>query len=205
MKAREALNVGMLGVAAVLAPLAAAAATAAGDGAAPARKAEARELESRRPQPGLRTLAPAQLWAGDRFKRQRTNPRYLVVPMKANPLLSSEYPATPEYEYLYTPTATTGSVPPVARYSYAPDNTYLLRPALVSRAAASAYAWTYSRLYLGTLSPASASLGSAQSSLSRNPGQKGDNLLKPFAVAPMDRQAVQDSPSIRGPLRLDRP
>jgi hypothetical protein len=58
--------------------------------------------------------------------------------MKPNPLQSSEYRATPEYEYLYTASTTARSVPPVARYDYARDNTYLLRPALLSKAGASA-------------------------------------------------------------------
>ena len=89
-------------------------------------------------------------------------------------------------------------MPPVARYNYARDNTYLLRPALLSQAGASAYAFTYSHLYVGTLDPASAS---GRPSIARAPGSKGDNVLKPFVVAPGDRQAITDSPRLGPPLR----
>ena len=117
--------------------------------------------------------------------------------MKPNPLQSSEYRATPEYEYLYTASSTARAVPPVERYNYARDNTYLLRPALLSKAGASAYGFTYSHLYVGTLDPGSAS---GRPSVTRDPGRKGDNVLKPFIVAPLDRQAITDSPRLGGSL-----
>jgi hypothetical protein len=147
--------------------------------------------------PGPKVVGGGEPTYPQRLTRQRLGSRYVVVPMKPNPLQSSEYRATPEYEYLYTASTTARSVPPVARYNYARDNTYLLRPALLSKAGASAYAFTYSHLYVGTLDPASAS---GRPSIARDPGRKGDNVLKPFVVAPLDRQAITDSPRLRAPF-----
>jgi hypothetical protein len=131
------------------------------------------------------------------FARGARIPRYVVVPMRPNPLVSSEYRATPEYEYLYTATTTYRAIPPVARYSYARDNSYLLRPNRASRAAASAYAWTYSPSYLGTVGPpGSLTLNAAPTAVARNPGQKVDNFLKPYAVLPTDQRAINNSASI---------
>jgi hypothetical protein len=190
---RESIRAGLIVLGAICVPVSSLAA-ARGEGA---RRDTARASADHARRSGAKVLGQGEATYPQRLTRQRLGSRYVVVPMKPNPLQSSEYRATPEYEYLYTASTTARSVPPVARYDYARDNTYLLRPALLSKAGASAYAFTYSHLYVGTLDPASAS---GRPSIARDPGRKGDNVLKPFVVAPLDRRAITDSPRLGAPF-----
>jgi hypothetical protein len=194
MRRRDSIRVGLVALGFICVPV---------SGVAVAREEGARREPARASANNAKRSAPNILGGGEatypqRLARQRLGSSYVVVPMKPNPLQSSEYRATPEYEYLYTASTTARSVPPVARYNYARDNTYLLRPALLSEAGASAYAFTYSHLYVGTLEPMSAT---GRPSVARDPGSKRDNVLKPFVVAPLDRETIAGSPRLGSQLR----
>jgi hypothetical protein len=194
MSRRGSIGAGLVVVGAICVPLSGLAAAPGETGKRDSVRASADKTRQTAP----KAAREEETTYPQRLRRQRLGAHYVVVPMKPNPLQSSEYRATPEYEYLYTASSTARSVPPVARYSYARDNTYLLRPARLSKAGASAYAFTYSHLYVGTLEPPGAS---RRTGIARDPGSKGDNVLKPFVVAPLDRQAITDSPRLSPQLR----
>ena len=133
----------------------------------------------------------------------RTNrAQYAAIRAAPNPLMTAEFRATPEYEYLYTPAVAHRAKPPVARYSYARDFSYLMRPTFALTAAAAAYAWRDTPLQLlwttvGAHNNApqpgmvviSREAGQARSSLSA-PG--GRTLLRPGVV--LDERFAPERP-----------
>jgi hypothetical protein len=103
----------------------------------------------------------------------------------ANPLVSADYRATPDYNYLYTPASTYRSPPRVRSHRYAADHSYLLRPSPGSQAVASAYQWKYCTQVASSGDPEAAlrakglSSKADRTSAGRGAGRKLDSALKP--------------------------
>jgi hypothetical protein len=109
---------------------------------------------------------------------------YAAMSFIANPIVSAEYRATPDYNYLYTPASTYRSAPRVRSHRYAADNSYLLRPMPGSQAVASAYRWKYCTEVASTSDPDALrakglSSKADRASAGRGAGRKIDNALKP--------------------------
>jgi hypothetical protein len=138
-------------------------------------------------------LRPDRAGLPPSFVKTRGRP-YAVIRTALNPLVSAEYPGTPEYEYLYTPASALRAPPPVGRYAYARDFGYLLRPYLAISAPAAAYAWRDTPLQLLRSSVgATAKALRPDAGITRNPGQKIDNALRPYSVLPGDQRGIVDA------------
>jgi hypothetical protein len=144
----------------------------------PAKRAH-REEEAR---PGFGPPAPhAASFAAALYARPYVRGAFVI-----NPLVSSQYRATPEYTYLYTPAFASGSPPSPASYRYAPDAGYLLRPGLGRSAVALAYRWRYCLSHAVSPSLRAASAARSESrdrpAVSRDRGQKIDKGLAPYGM-----------------------
>jgi hypothetical protein len=110
---------------------------------------------------------------------------YGAMSFVANPLVSADYRATPDYNYLYTPASTYRSAPRLRSHRYAADHSYLLRPSPGSQAVASAYRWKYCTQVASSADPEAALRGKGLSSKAdrasagRGAGRKLDGALKP--------------------------
>ena len=110
---------------------------------------------------------------------------YAAMSFVANPLVSAEYRATPDYNYLYTPASTYRSAPRVRSHRYAADHSYLLRPSPGSQAVASAYRWKHCTQVASSGDPDAAlrskglSSKTDRASAGRGAGRKIDSALRP--------------------------
>lgn len=106
---------------------------------------------------------------------------YGRFPSRINPLVSQEFPATPEYTYLYTPSSVLTTAPAAMSYRYAADNRFLLTPASGIRAIAEAYSWKRSWIHQAAAAGMNNQVYRYQNrpSVSRDPGKKIDNTLDP--------------------------
>jgi hypothetical protein len=111
---------------------------------------------------------------------------YGIGPFVRNPLVTSEYRPTAEYEYLYTPALAAYSPPQPSSYRYSADNSYLLRPGLGRSAVALAYRWRYCMQTGLAQAPRARSrqLGAGGGpAVERKHGQKIDGALSPSILA----------------------
>jgi hypothetical protein len=124
--------------------------------------------------------------------------RHVPIATVPNPLVSAEYKATPDYDYLYTPAAIEISPPPLANHRYAADFGYLLRPLPGARAAASAYRWRSCSDAVGRIdAPPALSLAARSGAFAvrdrpavgRERGRKIDNALRPDGLLPPEADA----------------
>jgi hypothetical protein len=154
----------------------------------------------------LRLRSPHELAIqGDRLPLPFTSPsitigdepRLLSVPYRSsypivffapNPLVSSPYKATLEYDYLYTAALISRSPPPLTTYKYRADNSYLLRPAPAYQVTAWAYQWTRATAYRTAIRASRSFSPGNEPATSRRLGQKIDNeLTGPLrAILPRD-------------------
>ncbi len=124
---------------------------------------------------------------------------YAVVSFAPNPLVSSPYKATAEYDFLYTPALISSSQPPLRTYRYRADNGYLLRPSPAYQVAAWSYQWTRSPANQTAVRAVQGHPRVNAPAASRNPGQKIDNSLGTRAMLPHDEKALwQPSAAMQG-------
>jgi hypothetical protein len=114
----------------------------------------------------------------------------------ANPLVSSEYPATPDYNYLYTAALIYERKPPLASYRYAADMSYLLRAAWGSSSVALVYRWRYCMEAAPAPSIRTSKVNEQKALVSRARGQQIDSALN-LARAGEQGGVSQASPSER--------
>jgi hypothetical protein len=101
-----------------------------------------------------------------------------------NPLVSAEYRATPEYEYLYHRSFTAAAAPPPPPSRYAGDNGYLLRRSFGSGAIAWAYRWSNCTPPMVSQAMSSITLGAGADTPrgGRGRDRKAEDVLKPSSI-----------------------
>ena len=167
--------------------------------AAPARSKKApRPLRKKQVQPAPRSpdkhdaeatpsgfLSPRSAVYSQSFTPASETRSYGRFPSRINPLVSQEFPATPEYTYLYTPSSVLTTAPAAMSYRYAADNRFLLTPASGVRAIAEAYSWKRSWIHQAAAAGMSSQVYRYQNrpSVSRDPGKKIDNTLSPDGLS----------------------
>jgi hypothetical protein len=120
---------------------------------------------------------------------------YNLISTVVIPLVSAQYKATPDYEYLYTASSAYSTMPTVPSYRYAADNSYLLRPSSSYHSAASAYRW---RNCTSFRPDAEQHASLERPRTGRDGGQKAAGGLKPSAIMQGDQQRLwQPSPALR--------
>ena len=115
---------------------------------------------------------------------------FALVSFAPNPLVSSPYKATAEYDFLYTPALISTSPPPLKSYRYRADNGYLLRPSPAYQVAAWSYQWTRSPANQTAIRAVQGYPRVNAPAASRNPGQKIDNGLGSRAMLPRDERGL---------------
>lgn len=122
------------------------------------------------------------------FSAPLHNGAYSRFPSIINPLVTQEFPATPEYNYLFTQSSVVGTPPVAMNYRYVADHRFLLRPVSGATFVADAYSWNRSFAYqITSRMNAQAAREANRPSVSRNPGQKIDNTLRPDGMNPDPR------------------
>jgi hypothetical protein len=137
------------------------------------------------------------------FLAGRHRSSYAIVPFAPNPLVSSPYKATPEYEYLYTPALVSRSPPPLRSYSYRADNSYLLGSSSAYQATAWAYQWRRAPARQAAIRPSRGDSILDEPAASRNPGQKVDNGLRGRTMLPRDEKGLWRPSAVIGDLQLE--
>lgn len=127
---------------------------------------------------------------------------YAVVSFAPNPLVSSPYKATAEYDFLYTPALISASPPPLKTYRYRADNGYLLRPSPAYQVAAWSYQWARSPANQTAVRAVQGHPRVNAPAASRNPGQKIDNGLGTRAMLPRDEKALWQPSAAMQDLQL---
>jgi len=126
-----------------------------------------------------------------------------VVAFAPNPLVSSPYKATAEYDFLYTPALMAASPPPLTNYRYRADHGYLLRPSPAYQVAAWSYQWKRSRASRTAIRAVQGRPALNAPAATRDPGQKIDNGLGSRAMLPRDERSGWRPSAAMQDLRLD--
>lgn len=127
---------------------------------------------------------------------------YAIVSFAPNPLVSSPYKATPEYEFLYTPALISASPPPSRSYNYRADNGYLLRPSPAYLVAAWSYQWKRSTANQTAIRAIRNPPRLNAPAASRGAGQKIDNGLGARAMLPRDENGLWQPSTVLPDVQL---
>jgi hypothetical protein len=168
----------------------------------PAKLRAPQEMTGRHAQNMPFTSPPQGLGDALSFVPVPNDARYAVVPFTPNPLVSSPYKATPEYQYLYTAAQISRSPPPLKIYSYRADNSYLVRPIPAYQETAWSYQWKRPPSHRTAIRAVRSLAPVDEPAATRRPGQKIESSLKAGAVAPREGNGVWRPSAGIGDLEL---
>ncbi len=165
-------------------------ASAAKRSSAPAKLRTPQEMTGRHGQNMPFTSPPQAPGDAPSFLRVPNDAGYAVVPFTPNPLVSSPYKATPEYQYLYTAALISRSPPPLKTYSYRADNSYLVKPMPAYQATAWSYQWQRPPSHRTAIRAVRGHAPLDEPAATRRPGQKIESSLRAGAVPPRDENGL---------------